>query len=411
MYLDRRGKKDKPDNYKFNLTVRVCVENDTLYLNIPKTKLTLSQYELVFIKKINDTASIEFRETCNGYVTKCEKIFNSLQSFNREKFRELFYKTDDEVEQEVIPVEEVNPLKLKVLFDDYITHYKGIGIKAREHYGYTIRTLEKYKPGITVWDITTDFLNEFDDKVIKDGSSNSTMEGFARDIRRIINYNTHHKKIIPKTYEYPFGRGGYSISSTFSNKIILKQNEIQKVVDMKDFDSPEQEFARDIWLFLYRCNGINFCDLLRLKWSNKQGDYYIFTRKKTERSRKNNIKPVVAPITEKLQEVIDKIGDKDSPFLLGKLYEGYTDVYFNNKSEKLKKIYNIHLKAITKKLNLSVKLNVGSARHTYATTLLRNGVSKDSISEMLVHSNSIVTEHYLGSMDQEKTFDINKCVL
>ena len=34
--------------------------------------------------------------------------------------------------------------------------------------------------------------------------------------------------------------------------------------------------------------------------------------------------------------------------------------------------------------------------------------SKDVIGEMLGHSNSIVTEHYLGSLDLEKTFEANE---
>jgi hypothetical protein len=38
-------------------------------------------------------------------------------------------------------------------------------------------------------------------------------------------------------------------------------------------------------------------------------------------------------------------------------------------------------------------------------------VSKDNIGEMLGHSNSIVTEHYLASLDIEKTHDINMHIL
>jgi integrase len=56
---------------------------------------------------------------------------------------------------------------------------------------------------------------------------------------------------------------------------------------------------------------------------------------------------------------------------------------------------------------LSVELKLKTARDSYATTLKRAGKSKDEISEMLGHSNSVVTEHYLASLDMEKTFDIN----
>jgi site-specific recombinase XerD len=70
----------------------------------------------------------------------------------------------------------------------------------------------------------------------------------------------------------------------------------------------------------------------------------------------------------------------------------------------------IGISKISKKLNLSVELKLKTARDSYATTLKRAGKSKDEISEMLGHSNSVVTEHYLASLDMEKTFDINDCL-
>lgn len=60
---------------------------------------------------------------------------------------------------------------------------------------------------------------------------------------------------------------------------------------------------------------------------------------------------------------------------------------------RLKKRINKSLREISILLNLSLPLTIKTARETYATTLLRSGVSKGEISEMLGHSNSIVTEH------------------
>ena len=75
---------------------------------------------------------------------------------------------------------------------------------------------------------------------------------------------------------------------------------------------------------------------------------------------------------------------------------------------KMKKEINLNLKSIGKRLEISVPLLVKTARDSYATTLRRAGVSKDDIGEMLGHSNSIVTEHYLASIDMESTNEINK---
>jgi hypothetical protein len=80
-------------------------------------------------------------------------------------------------------------------------------------------------------------------------------------------------------------------------------------------------------------------------------------------------------------------------------------------SHKIRSKLNEHLLVISNKLKLSVPLKLKTARDCYATTLRRAGVSKDDIGEVLGHANSIVTEHYLASLDIEKTHDINKHIL
>jgi len=240
------------------------------------------------------------------------------------------------------------------------------------------------------------------------GVRHAAIESNLRDLRRIINYFSNENSIIPASYKYPFGKSGYSISSYYPRKLVMSNNEIQKVVDLNKFESKQEEYARDIWLFLYRCNGINFVDLLRMRWDNIQNDYIVFFRKKTETTRRNNKKEIIVPINPLLRVLLDKIGVKDSPYVLGKLKDGYSDTMFENKSKKMKAAINSNLKNIGERLGISVPLKVKTARDSYATTLRRAGVSKDDIGEMLGHSNSKVTEHYLASIDMESTFEINK---
>lgn len=394
IWLDKRNPKNKKDEY--NLTIRACISRDVIYLKI--AKMTEKQYRQVFVRNSMDEKSIENRERCNSYKTKCERIFSELKPFNRKRFIELFFEKDKELP---------STLLLKDLFQYYIDNYEKIKYRSRKHYTMTINVLESYRSGLTVEDITVEFLYRFEKDKIIEGKSQSTIDTLNRNLRRIINYFKYVKKLIPKEYEYPYGKGGYSIKSFFPKKLVMKNDEIKKVVEFSDFDDNAQEYARDIWLLLYRCNGINFADLLRMQWSNRQGDYLIFTRKKTETTRKNNIKEITVPIIPKLQELIDKVGVKDSPFILGKLQEDYTEQMFENKLHKLRQPINKNLLLISEKLALSVPLKIKTARDCYATTLLRGGKSKDEIGEMLGHSNSVVTEHYLGSLDIEKTNEIN----
>ena len=80
-----------------------------------------------------------------------------------------------------------------------------------------------------------------------------------------------------------------------------------------------------------------------MQWNQIIGDYIIFTRKKTYTTRKNNIKNIVVPVTKKLQGVIDKIGDKNSPFILGLIKEEYSENTFENKNHRIKQQINKNL--------------------------------------------------------------------
>jgi integrase len=402
LVLDNR-RKLKDDRY--NLSVRICHKGNVLYLPVPNAQLTDKQYKQVYVRESMDEGSIEFRESANEFKTRCERIYSEMSVYNPKRFRELVYSKDKE-----LPKTQV----IKDLFNYYIENYEGITLKTRQHFRLSLNKLDSFHPELTVQEVNPEFLRHFDLEQQKAGLSRATIDGIFRNLRRVINYFMLEKKLIPRTYEYPFGRGGYSIKSFFGRKLVMRNDEIQKVVDFRDFNNDkEMEYARDIWLFLYRANGINFADLIRMRWDNVQGGYLIFFRKKTQSTRKNNIKPITVPITPKLQELIDKVGVKreNNPFILGLLEEGFAENTYENLSHKIRSNINEKLLEISKKLNLSVPLKLKTARDCYATTLKRAGVSKDNIGEMLGHSNSVVTEHYLASLDIEKTHDINKHIL
>jgi integrase len=330
-------------------------------------------------------------------------LFTQIQPFNGAQFRTLFFE-----EEKKIP----NSLVLADLFDYYISSYKGIKRKSREQFRNSKNVFENYYPGVSVHNITREFLIQFEDEMVRSKKlSPASVQTHCRNLRRILNYFTSVIKLIPPSYQYPFGRGGYSIKNSFPRKLVLKNEEIKRVINLTEFDSPFQEYSRDIWVFLYRSSGVNFADALRWRWEDIKSDYLFFTRKKTENTRKNNIKQGIVPLTNGVRESLGKVGRKDSPFILGLLKEGYTDDTFENRSHKIRQKINRELTKISEKLKLSVCLKLKTARDTYATSLKRAGVSKDEIGEMLVHANSIVTEHYLDALDTEKTFEINSHIM
>jgi integrase len=137
---------------------------------------------------------------------------------------------------------------------------------------------------------------------------------------------------------------------------------------------------------------------------NIKGNYMIFTRK-------NNVREIVVPMSDKILGLIEKIGDKKSPYILGLVSAGYSEEDFKNKKDWQQQKQNRNLKFLSEKLKLSVPLKLKTARDSYATTLKRKNTPTSTIGEMLGHSNSSVTEHYLASMDLDKLWDVNEQIL
>jgi len=187
--LDKR-KKLKDD--KYSLSVRVCHKGHVQYL--PISKLTVSQYDQIFVRQSIDQKSVDFRETTNEFKTKCERIFVEMGRYEPKRFRELVYLKDKEIPKTLV---------LKDLFDYYIENYEGITLKTRQHFRMSINKLESFQPGLTVNEITPEFLKHYELAAKDEGLSQSTINGILRNLRRIVNYFTHEKKTIPANPNQP----------------------------------------------------------------------------------------------------------------------------------------------------------------------------------------------------------------
>lgn len=398
LVLDKRV---KLKNNNYNLSIRIIEGKNQLYLNI--AKLTEVQYSHIFDKKNMEEKSVEFRHECIKRVSQAEKIISELDFFDRNKIKTKFFNKDTDLKNEQI----FTSLKLSDLFTRYISENEHLSFRTIKHMEHSRNVFLRGNSGISITEIDKEFLVTNEKKRLRKGTSISSINSNLRDLRTVINYFCNKKKIIPKDYVYPFSAEGYKITEYIPKKYVLSNKEIEKIVNFKNFANPEEEFARNIWELLYRCNGINFADLLRLRWEQQNGKCFVFFRKKTEKTRKNLKKDVVVPIDRKLELLLQKVGDKNSKFVLGFLKEGYSEQNFDYYNRKLRKQINYSLSELSEKLELSVPLKLKTARDSYASVLKRSGVSIDKISEMLSHSNTKTTQHYLDSMDLDTVFEIN----
>lgn len=216
------------------------------------------------------------------------------------------------------------------------------------------------------------------------------------------------------------------ILNTAVNDFLLKRNPIENIriprAERRQMNLSEKSLTKlmkatesevgatsfywlQFWRLQYYCNGLNLVDLLHLKMENisATSGEIKFVRRKTESSYGAMI---YIPLIPEISQAFHIIG-------YGKNYIiPLLDNYEESSEDERRVIQNItrnintHLKKICSKLEISEKITTYTARHTFATRLLRSGVPIEFISESLGHSNIRTTQNYLEGYTPAQRRDI-----
>jgi hypothetical protein len=390
-------------NGRYNLSVRMCKGNDVMFLKI--VPVTEDQYHSVFTRNDMSPRSAEFRKKCTEFKTKCETTLAGMNPFNKEEYRRLVYDKEKKIEEK-------DSLRLKVLVERFLSWDSVMKLHTKDQYKTAINKFDSFKPGISITDITPSLLMKFERKLLDDDLSQFTIATYMRHLRSLINHFIYTDKVVPSNFRYPFGkRGGYIIKKSVNQKIVMPAEDIRKVVELQDFKSEEEEYARDLWVLSYWCNGVNYADLFRLKRTSIDGDLIRITRMKTESTLRNNVRDILVSLFPNLKKLIEKLDVKTSPYVLGHPVKGCDEITFRSKKDwQLQKIRR-GLKSLNERLNLSVPLKYKTARDCYSSTLQRAGYSDDIIDELGHAPVHLMTAHYKGLIDKEVLFERNRCLI
>ena len=268
--------------------------------------------------------------------------------------------------------------------------------KVNSYYRYrsAMRAFEEFAGGkISLKDVTREWLEECETHFREKGLSYTSINIYMKALKAVMNEINPNGK-------FPFGKGKYEIPSSSPRKLALTKDQIRKLINFKG-TSIEEKY-RDLWLFSYLCNGINFRDLLFLKYSDIENGEICFIRAKTK--QKNSHPRIIrAVITQEMQDIMVRLGNGAY---------GAPDAYiFPFATPRMTPMEMCHLvRRITNSCNrslrnIAIKLRIPpfttySARHSFATILQRSGVEIDYISECLGHSNLEITRVYLAGFDK-----------
>lgn len=289
---------------------------------------------------------------------------------------------------------EINAIDFFKEIIDELTRSGKIG-NAQAYKG-TMNSLIKFKnEAIKFKDITPTFLEKYEVYLRENNNKNGGIKFKMRHLKALYN-KARKRNIIPKE-PYPFEEYKFSRLKSESRKIALTLEEYKKIKNFDFSKHPTLIEAHNYFMFSVYARGMNFKDMMHLKWSNIQNDRIYYIRSKTK--GKLNLE-IIPPLEEILNYYKNQNRDTEYVFPI-LLKDDLTPTQIYNRRHKVIRRYNRKLKEIAKLAGLKKKPTSYVARHTFATVLKMTGTPIEKITEMMAHGDVSVTIAYLKEFSNE----------
>jgi len=423
IYLDKRYLlKDTKNLYPVKLRVySTLTKKKKLYpTNI---NMSVTDFETTF----NSNSKVRGKKKenqlfLNELEDRAYKIAKDLSPFTFDSFeKKLFRNKDADINILYHYEQKIEVLKQNdqiATASNYEGSYKSIGmflLKKVEYKSFEAKEQEiiKVLKNITFYDITKEFLNNYENFMVKKhNKSFTTVSMYLRCLRTIFNDAISENEI--KKDIYPFGRekGKYQIPTSQKKKKTLSKEQIKLLFNSKT-QIPEQQLAKDFWFLSYALYGMNFNDILRLKFENWNKENIVYFREKTLSTKKGNLKEINVNLNDYSKEIIHKyskrINLKKGNYIFPYIKEKDDAVEQKRKIKNFISTVNLHFNKFAESIGFEFKLSTYWARHSFATISIQNGASMEFISEALNHSNLNVTKDYFAGFedDAKKEFSNN----
>lgn len=300
-----------------------------------------------------------------------------------------------------------NKGNVKEFFENLIQTYKDTNhIGNANCYSRTLHVLELFDeklPERVFPEIDIKYVKSFDVFLQKRECKGNTRKFYFKTLRAVLNKAIQDSEASETTY--PFGKGGFSISSLeeeTTKRYLLHDSMLKLKTTVMDNNVLER--TRKLFLFSYYCYGISFIDAALLTKKNiiryNGGNYIVYKRNKTKEAKK--VKPIQIKITLEIQELMDwfsantlLVEDYLLPIVSIAGYKG--EQLYNHIRSRFGR-NNKNLSNLAKALEITdMKLTSYVSRHTMAMTLQDNQVPREVISQILGHSDLATTNTYLDS--------------
>ena len=278
------------------------------------------------------------------------------------------------------------------LADTYLKHLKDSGKFSRissdkpriNHFKKFLKNRD-----ITFPEITEVLLKQFQSFLKQSrGNSDRSIVNALIVIRTIFNLAIREGIVDRK--HYPFGKGGIVIRFPQSVKIGLSREEVIAIEEI-ELDVPEENHARNVWLFSFYFAGMRISDVLSLKWSDfKDGRLYYQMNK--------NSKVLSLKVPEKASKILaqyepDRTSNEDFVFPELRKANLKSPYDIRLKTKNGNRNINKYLGQVAEKIELDKPLTMHIARHTFGN-ISGDKIPIQMLQKLYRHSDITTTINY-----------------
>ena len=266
-----------------------------------------------------------------------------------------------------------------------------------------LKEYNKSKP-LFLDEITITFLKNYENylRTELDNSSNTVHNNFKK-LNQVLNEAI--REDLMEMQNNPFLR--YRVRQQPTQRSYLTEEELKQIEDMELNEGILKFHHRNMYVFSAYAGGIRISDLLKLKWSNFDGERLIFKIQKTRQ-------PLIIKLPAKSLEILEyyrQFKQKETDYIFPGLKNNfdYSDPkILHNGISRATALCNNSLKAIAKKLNIDKSISFHTSRHTFATRALRKGMRIEYVGKIMGHKDIKETQIYakIINSELEKAMDV-----
>jgi integrase/recombinase XerD len=213
-------------------------------------------------------------------------------------------------------------------------------------------------------------------------------------------YNRAIKTGIIDRKHYPFGADKIRIKFPETEKIGLSVEEMQSLEKLKKL-TPQEQHAKNVWLFSFFLAGMRIADVLQIRWSDIYDGRLHYRMNKNEKLLSLKLPEKIYPILKAYEA--EKVNTNDFVFPEMKKANLKDPKDILAKTKTANKKFNKYLESIAKKANIEKKLTMHIARHTFGN-ISGDKIPIQTLQRLYRHSSITTTIQYQSNFIH-KDFD------